>query len=169
MRNASPREPLVCPPYVSLAASNRGEALRPTAKRRPLYLVVIARNCPQGYLPTDPYVRRFWSAVVGAEAVADLLRIVQAGHRGNSIRRPVHLSTLLSAGLVHVEGRLIVVRERVPALPRRAVDRLPPALRQGHRDWIRLTPPDGAPASDQKRGQLARNKAPRNPEIRASA
>ena len=96
---------MACPPYVSLAASTRDETLPPTVRRRPLYLVEMASTSPAGYPVTDLYVRRFWGAALGVEAIADLLRIVQAGKRGNSLRRPLHLQSLLRAGLIHVEGR----------------------------------------------------------------
>ncbi len=139
---------MACPPYVSLAASTRDETAPPTVRRRPLYLVEMARSPQSGYSVTDLYVRRFWGAALGAEAVADLLRIVQAGKRGNSLRRPLHLPILLRAGLIHVEDRLIFAPDRIRALAPAEVERFPPSLRIAHNDWVRLLPAESAPAGN---------------------
>ena len=45
-----------------------------------------------GYPAHDLYVRRFWTAVLGPSAIAERLRIAQAGRSGNRIRRPIHLT-----------------------------------------------------------------------------
>ncbi len=104
-----------------------------------------------GFAPTDLYVRRFWSAVLGVEAIADLLRIVQAGFRGNSLRRPLHLSTLLSAGLVHLDGNVIIARDRIQPLDDGAIKRMSPALRRAHIEWM-STRTENAP-SRQSQGE----------------
>lgn len=165
MRSVSSRGPMPCPPYASLAASTPDEALRPTVSRRPLYLVEISPG-HRGFLPTDLYVRRFWSACLGTEAVADLLRIVQAGHRGNAIRRPVSLSILLAAGLIHVDGQVIVAADRIPPLHPESVGRLPATLRDAHRIWrVDSAALNGSPRGDGQSGDLSRYKAPRNPKV----
>ena len=158
-----------CPPYASLAASTPDEALRPTDSRRPLYVVEVSEG-HQGFLPTDLYVRRFWTAHLGVEAVTDLLRIVQAGRQGNAVRRPLSLPLLLAAGLVHVEGNVIVVVDRVPKLDSTAVARFPVSLREAHRRWQQEPsgPPNGSPGSDGQRRNLAGHKSRRNPKVRGA-
>ncbi len=168
MRSVSSRRPMPCPPYASLAASTPDEALRPTASRRPLYVVEISEG-HRGFLPTDLYVRRFWSAHLGIEAVTDLLRIVQAGRQGNAVRRPLSLPLLLAAGLVHVEGNVIVVVDRIPKLDSTAVGRLPVALRKAHHQWQQKpsAPPNGSPGSNGQRRNLTGHKSGRNPKVRS--
>ena len=87
---------------------------------------------------THPYVRRFWTAVIGPGAVADLLRLATAAQRGRSLRRPVHLGLLVHLGLVAAsEGRLLV-RTTVPPIPRiLASRRLTPDLARQHRRALR--------------------------------
>ncbi len=112
------------------------KALRPTARLRPhvspeVWQVAAPRP---SYAVTDPYVRRFWTAVIGPGAVADLLRLATAARRGRSLRRPVHLGVLLTAGLVAVEGGRLLVPVAVPAVPAALASRLTPGLRREHRD-----------------------------------
>ena len=169
MRSVSPRGPMPCPPYASLAASTPDEALRPTASRRPLYVVEISEG-HRGFHPTDLYVRRFWTAHLGVEAVTDLLRIVQAGRQGNAVRRPLSLPLLLAAGLIHVEGNVIVVVDRIPALDSRAVSRLPLPLREAHQRWRQQpsAPPNGSPGGNGQRRKLAGHKSRRDPKVRST-
>lgn len=135
--------------------------------RRPLYLVTVVA-AQRGYRPTDLYVRRFWSAVLGVGAVTDLLRIVQAGVRGNSLRRPVNLSVLLAAGLVHVEGNIIHVPDRIPPLDKELAARLPPALRRAHREWNSAAA-KYAPECEAKRHDLANEKSNGDPQVGRTA
>ncbi len=168
MRSVSSRGPVPCPPYASLAASTPDETLRPTVSRRPLYLVEVS-NGHRGFPPTDLYVRRFWSACIGVEAVADLLRIVQAGRRGNAIRRPLSLSILLAVGLIHVEGNVIVAVDRIPRLHPEAVSRLPVPLREAHRRWPDDSgPAQGSPGSNGQSRDLAGHKGRRNSKVRTA-
>jgi hypothetical protein len=78
-------------------------------------------------------VRRFWTALIGPGAVADLLRLATAAQRGRSLLRPVHLPTLTRAGLVVYDGRQVLVRTTVPRLEPGDLRRLHPALREEHR------------------------------------
>ncbi|MCL1598569.1 MAG: hypothetical protein M3094_05260 [Actinomycetia bacterium] len=94
--------------------------------------VLTPATSPAGYPPTHDYVRRFWIAVLGPGAVADLLRITAAAHSGRSLKEPVHLSTLLAAGLVLWHGKTLAVPDTVPPVPRHIVARFPPALRRAH-------------------------------------
>ncbi|MGQ0848921.1 MAG: hypothetical protein ACT4OP_07350 [Actinomycetota bacterium] len=113
---------------------------------------VIGRS--DGLPPTDLYVRRFWTAVLGPSVVADLLRITRAGQQGTEIRRPLGLQDLLRAGLAHVEGETIVVADRVPTVPVDQLRRLTPAMRLAHDQWLAgstspCCPPTGQGEGDQ--------------------
>ncbi len=85
-----------------------------------------------GYPAQHPYVRRYWTAAIGPGAVADLLRLSAAASRGRPLRRPLHLSVLISENLVRAEDGRLLVRSTVPPLPSRHARRLPPALRAEH-------------------------------------
>ena len=108
--------------------------LRPTAIPRPyIYPRLVEGNGHPGHDPHDPAVRRYWSALVGPGAVADLLRLTAAARRGARLRRPLHLPTLLAEGLIHRQGEAIVVPSRVPALDDGQQRRLHPTLRAEYR------------------------------------
>lgn len=102
--------------------------------------------------------------MLGAGAITDLLRIVQAGLRGNSLRRPVHLSTLLAAGLVHVDGQVILVRDRIPALDERAVGSLPLALRRAHENWLSAAA-ENTPGGQSQGNNFADDKPRRHAQV----
>lgn len=82
---------------------------------------------------THPYVRRFWTAVLGPGAVADLLRLAAAARGGRSLRRPVHLPVLVAAGLVGaIDSSRPEVALTVPTVPSVLLRRLPPELVREH-------------------------------------
>lgn len=93
---------------------------------------VLAPTDLPGYSPTHTYVRRFWIAVLGPGAVADLLRLTAAAQNGRSLKEPVHLPALVRLGLVRWEDGSISVPDRVPPVPDVLVRRFPPALRRAH-------------------------------------
>ncbi|MFV2001076.1 MAG: hypothetical protein ACC654_12000 [Acidimicrobiia bacterium] len=93
---------------------------------------VLRASDEPGYSPTHQYVRRFWIAVLGPGAVADLLRLTAAAHSGRSLKEPIHLSALVRLGLVRWENGSIAVTDRVPPVPDDLVRRFPPALRRAH-------------------------------------
>ncbi len=133
----------VRPPSHGVRAPIPGVAeppIRRTAVARSEVAPVLARATRGGYTPTHDYVRRFWIAVLGPGAVADLLRLTAAAHSGRSLKEPTHLSTLLAAGLVSHNQGALTVPDTVPPLPARLVRRLPPALRRAH---ARTTPDTG--------------------------
>ena len=100
---------------------------------------VLATLPTNGYSPSHEYVRRFWIAVLGPGAVADLLRLTAAAQSGRSLKEPVHLPTLLAAGLaIGVHGS-VVVNNTVPPVPPHLVRRMPPALRRAHARAVPLT------------------------------
>lgn len=83
-----------------------------------------------GLDPAAGYVRRYWTAALGSTAVRDLLRLIQAAKRGESILRPVTLPRLAECGLVVQTDGDLFVRDRVPRLPAALVARLPVSLRR---------------------------------------
>jgi len=85
---------------------------------------------PVGYPAHHEYVRRYWTAAIGAGAVADLLRLMQAARRKKSIRRPVNIPALVRSGLVVGHEDTLWVRSTVPPVPIELLSRLTPALRQ---------------------------------------
>lgn len=85
---------------------------------------------PGGYAADHDYVRRYWTAAIGAGAVADLLRLMQAAKRRRSIRRPVNTPVLVRSGLLVGHANQIWVRSTVPPVPIELLPRLTPALRQ---------------------------------------
>ena len=126
------------PPVPGAAAPAPGAAevivLRPTAIPRPFIHPRLAPSpAALGHSPDDPMVRRYWSALVGPGAVADLLRLTAAARRGRRLRRPLHLASLLREGLIRREGEAIVVPDRVPLLDEGQQRRLHPSLRAEYR------------------------------------
>lgn len=103
---------------------------RRTAQSRAQIIPVCEPGSSFGYEMTDPYVRRFWVAAIGPGAVADLLRLAAAAQGDRSLRTPVHLSTLLSEGLVRCIDGSVIVPDRVPPLPRSHAEGLAPRIRQ---------------------------------------
>lgn len=81
---------------------------------------------------THTYVRQYWIPIIGPGAVADLLRLTAAAHSGRSLLEPIHLPSLLSAGLVRRDADTLLVPGTVRPLDRSLVKRLPPSLRRSH-------------------------------------
>jgi hypothetical protein len=106
---------------------------RPTARSRPWIRPVLIENRERGHAPDDPAVRRFWTALIGPGAVADLLRLTAAARTGRVLRRPLRLGSLLHEGLVRRTGDEILVFREVPPLAARHLRRLHPALRAEYR------------------------------------
>ncbi len=102
---------------------------RPTVRQRPLVVprLVHARG---GYPAEAAYIRRYWTAALGAPAVGELLRLIQAAKLGRPVRRPLHVRDLAMFGLVGEIDSQLWVRSTVPALPKSLRRRLPPRLRQ---------------------------------------
>jgi hypothetical protein len=90
-----------------------------------------------GFPTAHPYVRRFWVAALGSEAIAELLRLVRAAEKGEGVRLPRQLPQLLRAGLVGATSGTLVVSDRVPAVPREMRWRFPPSLAADHSRWVR--------------------------------
>ncbi len=114
-------------------ASGTAAAVRPTARNRRWVTPLLFDRQAQGHRPDDPAVRRFWTAVVGPGAVADLLRLTAAAHAGIRIREPLRLARLTAEGLIDRSGSLVLVRPRIPFLARRHLRLLTPALRAEYR------------------------------------
>jgi hypothetical protein len=107
--------------------------VRPTAVPRPWIHPILIANGDPGLAPDDPAVRRFWTSLIGPGAVADLLRLTAAARTGRALRRPLHLTDLLTEGLVLRRSQVILVHRDVPRLTPAHVRRLRPALRVEYR------------------------------------
>jgi hypothetical protein len=122
------------PPIGAVPPSGAAEPyvrLRPTVHDRPLVQPSVwAEHADTGFPVVHPYVRRYWTPILGPGAVADLLRLATAAVRGRSLPRPLHLGELARVGFVHGTGSHLLVRTHVPAVPRVLRRRLPPALRR---------------------------------------
>ncbi len=134
MRSATPeglQQEALRPPVATHAAQPSGSAGRRTVEHRAwVRPVTVPVSGERGYSLIDPYVRRYWTAALGPSAVADLLRLGAAAERRRQIRRPHQLSVLLTEGLVARHGPLVLVVDRVPALPAHLARRLPARLRR---------------------------------------
>ena len=121
------------PPVATDIAPLPGAAARISAQSR---YRVTPRLWPfplvDGVDPTHPYVRAYWTAVVGAGAVADLLRIIAAARRSASLLHPLFVPVLTREGLIHHSRGAMWVHSHVPPLGRKQVLRLTPALKRAH-------------------------------------
>ena len=132
--DARPPVPVEAAPVPGAAGVIR---LRPTAIPRPwIHPQLAPTNGHPAHDPDDPAVRRYWSALVGPGAVADLLRLTAAARRGARLRRPLHLASLLREGLVQRDGEAILVPSRIPTLDDGQQRRLHPSLRAEYRRRI---------------------------------
>ena len=125
------------PPIEMDAAPAPGTAsARPTVIPRPWVAALLFDRAAPGHPPADPAVRRFWTAVVGPGAVADLLRLTAAARSGRRVREPIHLGVLAQEGLVVHHDGAILVRPLIPHLGERHQRLLSPAMRAEYRRLI---------------------------------
>jgi hypothetical protein len=82
-------------------------------------------------------------AAIGSSAVAELLRLVRAAEKGEGVRLPRALPTLLRAGLVRAESAGLVVFDQIPMVPLELRWRFPSGLAAEHTIWLenRAQPP----------------------------
>ena len=132
-RDARPPIEMDAAPAPGVVASTR---LRPTARPRPWVRPLLIDGPAMGHEPAEAAVRRFWTALLGPGAVADLLRITAAAAQGRRIRQPIHLAQLASEGLVERHRDLVLVRPLVPYLDLGQQQRLRPSLRGEYRRLI---------------------------------
>jgi len=127
------------PPIATDAApaSSTTAATRPTARPRKYVAPLLFDRGADGHRLDDPAVRRFWTAVIGPGAVADLLRLTAAAHVGRRIKEPLRLAILASEGVVERRGDVVLVRPLIPRLGPRQLRRLRPSLRAEYRDLLR--------------------------------
>jgi hypothetical protein len=107
------------------------------ATERPWIEPCLGVDPGSGHHPADPAVRRYWTAVLGPGAVADLLRLLTAARTGRLIRRPYNLPALVAEGLVETRAETILVPPRVPYLGEKQMRRLSPRLRSEYRFLLR--------------------------------
>ncbi len=125
---ADERPPIGAVPSPGAAEPFRG--LRRTVHRRPVVQPTVWSVPHDGVPVTDPYVRRYWTPLLGPGAVADLLRLATAAARNRSLPRPIYLTELARAGLVRDSGGALEVRIRIPEVPPHLHRHLPPRLRR---------------------------------------
>lgn len=123
-------------PGATTVANQPATSLRPTVVPRPWIEPLLGIDGGDGHEPSDPAVRRFWTAAIGPGAVTDLLRLVAAARDGRVIRRPVHLAVLAAEGLVDERAATVSVGPRVPFLAERQLRRLSPRLRAEYRRCV---------------------------------
>ena len=122
-------------PPINSAAGHGGAPVRPTAKVRPTVPVRLT-HVPDGFEPSDPYVRRFWVAALGPGAIAELLRLASAGAKGEAVRLPRYLPQLLRSDLVKIEDGVLAIVSRIPFVPPTMRWRFPPHLAAEHAELI---------------------------------
>jgi hypothetical protein len=111
-------------------------ACRPTVVPRPWISAALRPGPAAGHHPTEAAVRRYWTALVGPGAVADLLRLIAAAGSGRRLREPIHLGVLAAEGLVHRTPEVVLVSALVPYLDEGRISRLRPSLRAEYRSLI---------------------------------
>ena len=111
--------------------------LRRTVWPRPVISPRVWISSEPGFPVAGPYVRTFWTAVLGPGAVADLLRLATAASRDRSLRRPTGLSQLTVAGLIREHSGRVEVRTVIPPLTTSQILALPAPIRRMHDQHIR--------------------------------
>jgi hypothetical protein len=114
-------------------------AYRPTVVPRPWIRAGYRPGPVCGHHPTEAAVRRYWTALVGPGAVADLLRLIAAARSGRLLREPLHLAVLAAEDLAHLTPGLVLVSPTVPHLDEGQIGRLRPSLRAEYRALISST------------------------------
>lgn len=74
-------------------------------------------------------------AAIGSGAIAELLRIVRAAEKGETVRLPRHLPTLLRVGLVRADSEGLITSALLPTVPRSLRWRFTPSLHDEHARW----------------------------------
>ena len=110
------------------------QPLRPPVWLRPVIepRLWLDHHAQIGFPGHHGYVRRFWTAVIGPGAVADLLRLAVAARRDRSLPKPIYLPVLIRENLARQDAGTVYVRPTVPPLAADQVRRLAPALRREH-------------------------------------
>lgn len=116
-------------PHAVTALSTAGSTF---PARRRLVIPHLTQGPPDGFDPSDPYVRRYWVAAIGPGAVEDLMRLVTAGRRSIPISEPLYLHTLIVEGLAVCDGTDISVSDPIPPLGPKARQLLKGSLRAEH-------------------------------------
>jgi hypothetical protein len=120
------------------------------------------------FSPTDPYVRRFWVAAIGSAAVAELLRLVRAAEKGEGVRLPRYLPSLIRSGLVKADSGGLVVLDHIPQVPKNLRWRFPPSLAADHSRWLGLSP-HREPGHEGQSDHLSDGEGHGDPNVRLTA
>ncbi len=118
------------------AAVHAVDSTRPTVTKRRTVEPAVWDGRPEGFPIQHPYVRRFWTAVIGPGAVADLMRLAVAAQRGRSLPLPISTGVLVREGLVAWKRGRLLAGASVPPVPTRHLRRMPPALRREHQQAL---------------------------------
>ena len=135
MRYAAPGtvRPDERPPVATDIAPSPGAAARISAQTRTrIWPRLWPTPLLTGVDPTHPYVRAYWSAIVGTSAVADLMRMIVAANRSTSLAHPLFVHVLTREGLVHHFRDHMWVHSTVAPLGTKQVARLTPRLKRFH-------------------------------------
>lgn len=131
---------------------------------RPVVPVRLER-WPGAVPASDPYVRRFWVAAIGPDAVAELLRIVRAAEKGEAVRLPRNLPGLLRCGLLKATSEGLAVSAWIPLVPRELRWRFSPSLASEHSRWVSSLVA-GEQGHEPESDTLANGKGSRHPKAR---
>lgn len=122
------------PPFEAVPARVAAEPfqrIRPTVHLRPWIVPEVWTQPRAGGYPVEhPFVRKYWTPILGPGATADLLRLATAARRGRPLPRPVHITLLGRHDLVCQTGIIVRVRTTIPTVPTHLVRLLPQFLRR---------------------------------------
>ena len=121
------------PPVASDTAPKPGAATRISSQTRTVVTPVLwTPNLGRATPATHPYVRTFWTPVIGATATADLMRLIQAAKKKTKLRHPLYLHVLTAEGLAAHFGSHVLVRPDIPLIGPRQLKRLPLRIQRLH-------------------------------------
>jgi hypothetical protein len=66
--------------------------------------------------------------------------LVRAAEKGEGVRLPRYLPSLIRTGLVKAESSGLVVMDHIPEVPKNLRWRFPPSLAADHNRWLGLSP-----------------------------
>ena len=141
------------PPVAADIAPSPGAACRiPAQSRYRIAPRLLPGEFRRGLDPSHPYVRTYWTALVGKGAVAGPAPVDRRRPARGDHPPPLYLPALCREGLAHHADQAVWVRGLVPPLGRVHLPRLPLVLRKRHRRDLtaacRPNPPADPDAAD---------------------